>query len=156
MRLKQLGRIGTAGGLTVAAVGASIVFSPSMASADSAWECYGKQVKRCATVWWDREADTYRARAKITDVAGGGNYTVAVNDVKLLRFNGTTTLTVKSAKDADGWHGTQDLAGTSSVNPCRWPKNSFQVQAKFTWKKKGGTASTKTWRPEMGWGHACN
>ncbi|MEV2254405.1 hypothetical protein AB0I94_28115 [Streptomyces sp. NPDC050147] len=156
MRIKQLGRIGTAGGLTVAAVGASIVFTPSMASADSTWECYGKQVKRCATVWWDDEADTYRARAKITDTAGGGNYTVAVNDVKLLRFNGTRTLTVKSAKDNDGWHRTQDLAGTSSVNPCRWPTNSFQVQAKFTWKKQGGTASTKTWRPDMGWGHACN
>ncbi|MFE1949718.1 MULTISPECIES: hypothetical protein [Streptomyces] len=156
MRLRQLGRIGTAGALTVAAAGVSIVFTPSMASAESAWQCYGKQVKRCATVWWDRETDTYRARAKITDVAGGGNYTVKVNDVKLLRFNGTETLTVKSAKDDDGWHGTEDLAGTASVNPCRWPKNSFQVQARFSWKEKGGTASTKTWRPAMGWGHMCD
>lgn len=88
MRLKGVRRSGIVGAVIAAAVGALIVFVPSSASADSDWWCFGTQVKRCATVWWDETADTYQARAKITDVAGGGAYGVRVTDVKLQRTDG--------------------------------------------------------------------
>ncbi|GAA2628520.1 hypothetical protein [Streptomyces vastus] len=144
----------TTGALVAAALGASIVITPSSASAASDWECYGTQVKRCATVWWDETADTFRARAKITDVAGGGSYQVKVTNVKLLRTSSSDWVTVRSAKDYDGWHGTEDLAGTSTVNPCSRPRESFSVVATFSWK--GASSGEKTWRPNHAWGHLCD
>lgn len=154
MGLKRAGRFGTVGALVAGTIGASIVLTPASASADSAWECYGTQVKRCATVWWDRTTDTYQARAKITDATGGNNYSVKVTNVKLQRFNGSGWVTVKSKEDYDGWFATSDSAATAKIDPCRWPTNSFGVVATFSWK--GASTGEKTWRPDMGWGHACN
>ncbi|WP_326770580.1 hypothetical protein OG978_43270 (plasmid) [Streptomyces sp. NBC_01591] len=155
MRLKRAGRFGTTGALVAAALGASIVITPSPASAASEWKCYGTAVKRCATVWWDETADTYRARAKITDVAGGGSYQVKVTNVKLQRFTSTGSwVTLRTAKDYDGWHGTEDLAGTSTVNPCNWPQSSFSVVATFSWK--GAASGEKTWRPNTSWALLCS
>lgn len=154
MGLKRAGRSATIGALAAGTLGASIVPTPAPASADSAWECYGTQVKRCATVWWDETADTYRARAKITDVAGGGSYQVKVTNVKLQRFGGNGWVTMRTAKDGDGWHGTEDLAGTTTVNPCSWPKSTFGVVATFSWK--GASTGEKTWRPDNSWGHFCD
>ncbi|WP_327729555.1 hypothetical protein OG250_27585 [Streptomyces sp. NBC_00487] len=155
MRLRRVGRFGTTGTLVAGALGASIVFTPSSASAESAWECYGTQVKRCAAVWWDETADTYRARAKITDVAGGGSYQVKVTNVKLQRFSiDSGWVTLRTAKDGDGWHGTEDFAGTSSVNPCNWPRQSFGVVATFSWK--GAGSGERTWRPNNSWGLVCD
>ncbi|MCT9075151.1 hypothetical protein [Streptomyces fulvoviolaceus] len=158
MRLKRVGRFGTTGALVAAALGASIVFTPSSASASSDWYCYGTQVKRCATVWWDETADTYRARAKITDVDGGGSYQVKVTDVKLQNFsntaNGWAWVTVRSAKDYDGWHDTADLAATVTVDPCDWPNPTFRPVATFSWK--GASSGEKTWSPDTSWGHNCD
>lgn len=77
MRLNGVRRFGI--------VGALIVFVPSSASAAKRLVVPRHRGKRCATVWWDESADTFRARAKITDVAGGGNYEVRVTNVKLQR-----------------------------------------------------------------------
>lgn len=154
MSFRRVGRLGTAGALAAAAFGASVVFTPSSASAAVDWQCHGTAVKRCAAVYWDRTADTYAARAKIIDVAGGGSYQVKVTNVKLRRFNGDGFITVRSADDYDGWHDTQDSAGTTAVDPCRWPTNSFVVVATFNWR--GASAGQETWKPNMSWGHACN
>lgn len=143
----------TTGALVAAALGASILITPSSASAASDWKCYGTQVKRCATVWWDQTTDTYRARAKITDVAGGGSYQVKVTDVKLLRINKSDYVTVRSAKDHDGWHDTEDSAATVTVDPCS-PEQSYAVVATFSWK--GASSGEKTWRPNQAWGHVCD
>ncbi|MFI6085633.1 hypothetical protein ACIBBB_32530 [Streptomyces sp. NPDC051217] len=153
MRLKHVGRFGTTGALVAAAFGASIVFTPVSASADSDWKCYGTGVKRCATVWWDETAGTYRARAKITDVAGGGSYEVKVTNVKLERTSGGDLITVRTAADTDGWHDTEDLAGTTTVGPCNWPGESLRVVATFSWK--GAGTGEKTWRPNHSWGQVC-
>lgn len=158
MRLKRVGRFGTTGALVGAALGASIVFTPSSASAASEWECYGTQVKRCATVWWDHTAHTYRARAKITDVDGGSSYQVKVTNVKLQNYGNTADgwawVTVRSAKDYDGWHDTEDLAATVTVDPCDWSNPSFRVVATFSWK--GASSGEKTWHPEQSWGVLCD
>lgn len=69
MRLNGVRRFGVVGAL---------IFVPSSASTASDWWCHGTAVKRCATVWWDESADTFRVRAKITDV-------VRVTNVKLQR-----------------------------------------------------------------------
>jgi hypothetical protein len=155
MRFKRVGRFGTIGALVAAALGASIVFTPSSASAASEWKCYGTQVKRCATVWWDETDDTYRARAKITDVAGGGSFQVAVTDVKLRRSNGTGGyVTLRSTDDHDGWHDTQDLAATTAVDPCNFPRLSYTVVATFRWR--GADSGQRTWSPDMAWTHYCD
>ncbi|MFD6277532.1 hypothetical protein ACFWFI_18465 [Streptomyces sp. NPDC060209] len=155
MRYKRVRRLGTTGALVAAALGTSIVFTPSSASAAGDWWCYGAQVKRCVTVWWDETADTYRARAKITDVAGGGSYQVKVNNVKLQRTSSTGGyVTLRSTTDNDGWHDAEDLAGTTTVNPCAWPQQSFSVVATFSWK--GASSGVKTWRPNNAWGHLCD
>ncbi|MEU6676657.1 hypothetical protein [Streptomyces sp. NPDC046853] len=152
MGLKRVGRLATTGALVASALGASIVFTPSSASAASEWQCYGTQVKRCATVWWDEAKDTYRARAKITDVAGGGSYQVKVTNVKLRRFNGDKWVTVRTAADTDGWHGTEDVAATKAIDPCV-SKQSFDVVATFSWK--GRSSGEKTWSPDMSWSLLC-
>ncbi|CCK29432.1 putative secreted protein [Streptomyces davaonensis JCM 4913] len=153
MGLKRVGRLGTAGALVAAAFGASVVFTPASASAAVDWQCHGTAVKRCAVVYWDRTNDTYKARAKIVDVEGGRSYQVKVTNVKLRRFNGEGWITVRSADDYDGWHDTQDTAGTSAVDPCRWPTNSFGAVATFSWR--GASTGQETWSPDTAWGHAC-
>lgn len=155
MRLTRAVRSGAVGALVTAAFGTSVLFTPASASADSEWECHGTAVKRCATVWWDQSAGTYKARAKITDVAGGGSYQVKVTDVTLQRFDGTRWVTVRHADDHDGWHGTEDLAGTSTVEPCAtWPNQSYGVVATFNWR--GASSGQETWRPNTGWSLMCD
>ncbi|MCX5412324.1 hypothetical protein [Streptomyces sp. NBC_00059] len=154
MKLKRVGRSGSVVALVAASLGASIVLTPASASADSAWWCYGTQVKRCATVWWDDATDTYQARAKITDVAGGNNYSVKVTNVKLQRFNGSGWVTVKSKQDYDGWFATEDSAATAKVDPCAWPTNSFGVVATFSYK--GASSGETTWRPGNSWAMLCD
>ncbi len=145
----------TTGALVAAALGASIVFIPSPASAASNWMCYGTQVKRCAAVWWDRDTDTYRARAKITDVAGGGSFQVAVTDVTLRRSDGDGGyMTLRHAADTDGWHATEDLAATTAVDPCNFPRLSYTVVATFRWR--GAASGERTWSPDMAWTHYCD
>jgi hypothetical protein len=143
----------TTGALVAAALGASIVLIPSPASADSEWKCYGTQVRRCATVWWDETADTFRARAKITDVAGGGSFQVKVTNVELQRTNGGGYVTLRTARDTDGWHDTEDLAGTTTIDPCNYPRQSYSVVATFSWR--GADSGEKTWRPNNAWGFHC-
>lgn len=151
MRFKHLGRMGATGGLVAAALATSIVVTPSSASAaDDGWLCYGKEVKRCAMVYWDNSNRTFRAKAKITDVAGGGNYSVKVTNVKLERYPAGKRVTMRTTKDYDGWHSTGDSAATSSVSACKYPHDSWRVVATFSWRK--GTASEdKAWRPDMSW-----
>ncbi|MBK1787426.1 hypothetical protein [Prauserella cavernicola] len=154
MRSKRLRRAGTSGALVAAALGTSMVVAPASASAVSEWKCYGTQVERCATVWWDEAEDTYRARAKITDMPGGGAYEVKVTNVKLINFDGDRLVTVKSKQDYDGWHDTEDLAGTATVDPCDYGNPSFEVKATFSWR--GAGSGEKTWSPDQGWSMFCD
>jgi hypothetical protein len=154
MRLKVVRRFGVVGAVIAAVVGALVVFVPSSASAASDWWCHGTAVERCATVWWDETADTYRARAKITDAAGGGNYEVRVIDVKLQRTSTSGEwVTLRTAADGDGWHATEDWGGTSTVDPCNYPRQSYSVVATFYWR--GAASGQETWRPNNAWGHLC-
>jgi hypothetical protein len=153
MRLKRVRRFGVAGVVVAAATTALVVSVPSTASAAGDWKCFGTAVKRCATVWWDEAADTYQARAKITDVAGGRDYEVKVTNVKLLRTNKAEWVTVRTNADTDGWHATEDSAGTSTVDPCSYPGQSYSVEATFSWRD--GNSGEDVWRPSHSWGHLC-
>jgi hypothetical protein len=153
MRLKGVRRFGVVGAVVAAVAGALMVTTASSAAADSEWKCHGTAVVRCATVWWDEVADTYRARAKITDVAGGGNYEVRVVDVKLQRTSNNGWVTVRTKADGDGWHDVQDLAGTTAVDPCNYPRQSYGVVATYYWR--GASTGQETWRPNHSWGHLC-
>jgi hypothetical protein len=150
MRLKAVRRFGVLG----AVVAGALTVVPSTAVADSDWWCHGTAVERCATVWWDETADTFRARAKITDVAGGGNYEVRVIDVKLQRTSDSGYVTLRTATDGDGWHDVEDLAGTTTVDPCNYPRQSYSVVATFYWR--GASAGQETWRPNNAWGMLCS
>jgi hypothetical protein len=73
--------------------------------------------------------------------------------VKLQRTGGDGTgdwVTLRSARDYDGWHDTEDLAGTTTVNPCNFPRQSDNVVATFSWK--GASSGEKTWHPSHGGG----
>lgn len=154
MRLRGVRRFGIVGAMVAAVVGALIVFVPSTAAAESEWKCHGTAVVRCATVWWDEAVDTYRARAKVTDAAGGGNYEVRVIDVKLQRTDGNGGyVTLRTKADGDGWHAVEDLAGTTTVDPCNYPNQSYSVVATFYWR--GATTGQETWRPNNGWSLLC-
>lgn len=147
-------RFGVASAMITAVVGALLVFVPSSASAASDWMCKGIVVKRCAYVMWDRTDDTYQARARVTDVAGGGDSDVLVIDVKLQRSNGTGGwVTLRTKADRDGWHGTEDVANTSSVDPCNYPRQSYRVVATYHWR--GAANGSETWSPDMSWTHQC-
>ena len=153
MRFKVVRRFGVVGAVVAAVAGALMVVVPSSASADSEWQCHGTAVVRCATVWWDEVADTYRARAKITDAAGGGNYEVRVIDVKLQRTSNSGWVTMRTKADGDGWHATEDLAGTTTVDPCDYPNQSYGVVATFYWR--GAGTGHETWRPNHSWSMLC-
>ncbi|MFD3839775.1 hypothetical protein ACFWWC_26480 [Streptomyces sp. NPDC058642] len=154
MRVKRARRVGTTGALVAATLGASIVLTPSSASASGTWDCHGTQVKRCTMIWWDPDADTFRARAKITDADGGGNYRVKVNNVRLQRYMSSTGwVTVRHADDNDGWHAISDLAGTSTIDPCSGPPNSFRAVAAFYWK--GASSGSETWHPNSATSRDC-
>lgn len=155
MRLDAVRRFGVVGAAAAAVASALTISVPSQAAADSDWWCHGTAVKRCATVWWDETNDTFSARAKITDVAGGGNYEVRVVDVKLQRtdYSGEY-VTLRTKADTDGWHDVEDSAATSTVDPCNYPKQSTVVVATFAWR--GATTGQETWRPNNAWGMLCD
>ena len=71
--------------------------------------------------------------------------------MKLLRTSGSDWVTVRSATDRDGWRRTEDLAGTTTVGTCDFPRQSYSVVATFSWK--GASSGEKTWRPNQAWGH---
>jgi hypothetical protein len=155
MRLEAVRWSGVVGTVIAGVVGALTVVAPSSAAAASDWWCHGAAVERCATVWWDEVADTFRARAKITDVSGGGNYEVRVIDVKLQRTSSSGAwVTLRTKADGDGWHDTEDLAGTTTVDPCNYPRQSYSVVATFYWR--GASSGQETWRPNNVWGHLCD
>jgi hypothetical protein len=95
-----------------------------------------------------------RARAKITDADGGGEYGVRVTDVKLLRTSDNGGLvTVRHAADGDSWHDVEDLAATTAVDPCLHPNQSYGVVATFSWR--GASTGQETWRPGNSWVLLC-
>jgi len=141
-------------GVVAAVLGAPFVVVPSSASAAEDWWCHGTAVERCATVSWDRSNDTFRARTKITDADGGGNYEVRVVEVKLQRTRGADLVTVRNADDYDGWHDVQDLAGTTAIDPCSVPGQSYRVVATFSWR--GASTGRETWSPSNTWGFLCD
>lgn len=143
------------GPLLAALVGALMsigVAAPAQAGTD--WYCTGKAVKRCATIYWNRDTDRYQGRAKIIDVDGGKNYRVLVKDITVRRFTGSGYVTVRSAGDYDGWFGRADHGRTTYFNPCKWPTNSFEVHATFSWKNASGK-TTRRWAAPMAWAHSC-
>lgn len=127
-------------------LGALIVFVPSSASAATDWYCKGEAVKRCVTVVWDASARTYRARAVIRDVEGGGNFNVRVQNVKLLRYRGDWE-TVRTGPDLDGYHASEDLARTDTARPCSWTYRTFSAKATFSWT--GASSGSETWQPSF-------
>jgi hypothetical protein len=50
---------------------------------------------------------------------------------------------LRHAADTDGWHGTEDKAGTTSIEPCNFPEQSYSVVATFSWR--GASSGEKTW-----------
>lgn len=56
--------------------------------------------------------------------------------------------------DDDGWHDTEDLAATTTVDPCNFPRQSYSVVATF--HLRGASTSQETWRPKNSWGHLCD
>jgi len=140
----------------VAALVAGLLSLGGAAPAQAAvsWECTGKAVKRCTAIYWDRSTDRFQGRARIVDADGGTNYRVRVKDITVVRFNGSGYVKVRSAGDYDGWSGRVDRGRTRYFNPCRWPTNTFEVRATFSWRTPAGV-TTRRWGPPSAWGGPC-
>lgn len=117
--------------------------------------CVGKQVRRCINVYWNRTNDTYQARATIIDTAGGGNYRVSTNRVKLQWYNPSKGryVTIRSRGDFDGWHASQDHARTTRIDPCNRKNQAYRARAFFQWE---GPSPASHWRTSGAFGHLCD
>lgn len=137
------------------AAGSLALIGGSAPTASASDVCEGSQVRRCIKVYWDRTYNTHQARASITDVAGGDNYTVAVNQLKLQRWDSANTRWVTipagSLTDYDGWFGTSDYATARRVSPCQY--RSYRAIAYFQWK---GPSPGARWISTGSYGHTCS
>lgn len=114
--------LGTAA-LTVGAAGASAEVQTN------AYRCYGVEVPRCAWINYDSQNHRVRGYVRITDAAGGGNYQVAVNNIRLYK-NGNLVNTVG---DYDDWYDTTDTAQTALVD-CH-SNDHFVVKYTAKWRR---------------------
>lgn len=146
MRLNRVRRFGSIGVVVTLVLGALVALAPS-ASAAYPWICHGKAIERCVTVGYDAERGTYKGRARITDVAGGGDFRVWVRDVQLLYVTGPGDYeVVRSSADRDGSFDVKDVAATGAVNPCNWTDPTFRVRATFFWR--GAADGHETYNPD--------
>lgn len=139
----------------VVAAGSLVLVGGSAPAARASDVCEGSQVVRCISVYWDRTSDTYQARASIKDAAGGDNYTVAVNQLRLQRWDSANarwvTIPAGSLSDYDGWFGTSDYATGNRVSPCQY--RSYRAVAYFQWD---GPSPGSRWISTGGYGHNCS
>lgn len=147
---KRVLRIGIGGAVAAVVFGLLTTASPPPAAASSEWLCVGREVKRCATVWYDEGTHTFQARARIHDAAGGRNFSVRVTHVVLRNFMGGKDRVIRQTRDYDGWHAKADYSRTRTVNPCNWENRSFTVAATFEWK--GADSGKRRWSPNRAWG----
>lgn len=101
----------------------------SAAVTTHAYRCYGSEVVRCAWINYDSQNHRVRGYVRITDAAGGGNYQVAVNNIRMSK-NGNRISTVG---DYDDWYDTTDTAQTALVD-CH-SNDHFVVKYTAKWRR---------------------
>lgn len=97
--------------------------------------------RMCANVVWPG-GNTYYGRATVTDVNGGPNLNVAVTNIRLQHYNGSSWVTVRETYDYDGYFGGSDTGQTTAINPCNYRNPVFRTVAYVQWN--GGQSGART------------
>jgi hypothetical protein len=141
--------------VAISLVAALVLVYPGTANAtirNVGYKWAGDQVIREIWVNFDDVNSTLQGVAVITDNEGGGNYDVAVNDVRLeargCSFCVVTTLTGPVA-DNDGWHPGSDIVATNLYEFFHIP-GEIRAVARFRWKNSAGTV-TEQWMASNWW-----
>ena len=109
---RQIKRVLTAA--SAVALGATMLTSsPAAAATQIAHSCVGEQVIRCANVEMSSPG-VFNAHARVTDSAGGGDYSVMVHQLRLEVLRDGIWWTVKEEHTDDAWAPTQDVHRTES------------------------------------------
>jgi hypothetical protein len=113
------------------------------------YACFGSQVRRCAWFNVDHTRNRVRAYSRITDAAGGRNYSVATSRVRLQAWNGRSWVNVANsyASDFDGWHATSDTAAGGLVGCRNGGRYLLRSVAYFQWR---GNPSGASWVASRG------
>lgn len=134
--------------ITAALLGlAATGLTAQLVSAAPPWQgpygmhCGGIQAERCAWLEWDLQGRRIRAAGNTLDKIGGGNYSVALNDVKiqiLVPFGGWTSIGGTAVGDYDGWHATSDSATSNPAGYwCGWQYRALTLH-RWTGDSAGG------------------
>jgi hypothetical protein len=132
--------------ILVAAVMLSVLMVPAATTpahaeiVERARYCAGAQVLRCVWLNVDNTNGRVRAYASIRDASGGGNYDVAVNEIRVgwqTAGGDTGEGTGTTRPDHDGWHDFWDT-GSSELRACSIFPESYRARAHFQWREYGG------------------
>lgn len=106
------------------------------------YTCFGSAVRRCVWLNVDFTNNRFRGYSRITDAAGGRNYSVATNYVRLQFWNGSRWVNLGLGNDNDGWHATSDTAAGGLVGCRNGGTYLVRSVAHFQWR---GTPSGSSW-----------
>lgn len=108
--------------------------------------CVGAQVIRCAWLNFDTVNQRVRGHVRITDTAGGGNYDVDVNEIRMQRQSGSAWETLSPVVPHYGFKDTTDTGATAlyRCNPNGIP-NVYRVRARFVWHVAPESPSEWQW-----------
>lgn len=113
------------------AVTATTATAPSAAAAQPIFKCEGDGVRSC--VGFELTAGAVKGVAKVVDRAGGYDYQVWVNDLRLYQVSADGLKRVGRATDRDGRKDVHDFARTGFT---RQRCAQYVVRVNVFWKRK--------------------
>lgn len=116
------------------ALGATMLTaSPAAAAQQIAHNCVGEEVVRCANVEMSSPG-VFNAHARVTDSAGGGDYSVMVHQLRLQILRDGIWWNVKEVNTDDAWEPTQDVHRTASWSCGSSPQVRMRAITTLQWQ----------------------
>jgi hypothetical protein len=116
------------------ALGASMLTAPPAAAAQQiAHNCVGEQVVRCANVEMSSPG-VFNAHARVTDSAGGGDYSVQVRGMNLEILRDGVWWKVKDTYPVEAWEPVQDVHRTASWSCGSSPQRRMRAIVTVEWQ----------------------
>lgn len=135
----------------LAATGLLVTMAPPAQAASKTW-CKGDAVRRCLYIHLVEDgtpgsnSSVLSYSARTTDVKGGANYRVAVENLRLQQYSARGWRTLITVADRDGWDDSYDPAAFMDDLCRRTGKYSYRIRATFKWYRVGSnTVGKETW-----------
>jgi hypothetical protein len=126
------------------ALGATMLTaSPAAAAEQIAHNCVGEQVVRCANVEMSSPG-VFNAHARVTDSAGGGDYSVRVREVYLEILRDGVWWRVKDAYPAETWQPVQAVQRTASWSCGSSPQRRMRAVVTVEWQDQNYVTGRQT------------